>query len=81
MMGGLRYVAIVSRFKEYQLTGDSKTGCQYDVQSGFAIMSEGYTDLCPVGVFLSVGIWLVFLRDKYVIGGFSHVISFNRKSW
>ncbi|MBG0753215.1 hypothetical protein Q7O_002675 [Pectobacterium carotovorum subsp. carotovorum PCCS1] len=43
-------------------------------------MSERYADLCPVRVFLSVRIGLVFLRDKYVVGRFSHAISFNKVS-
>lgn len=80
MLGSLRGIAIVFRLKEHQLTGDSNAGCQYDIQSGFAVMSERYADLCPVGVFLSVGIGLAFLRDKHVIGRFSHAISFHKKS-
>ena len=81
MLGCLRYVAIVSRFKKHQLTGDSNAGRQYDVQSRFAVMSERYADFCPICVLLSAGIGLAFLRDKHVIGRFSHTISFNKKSW
>jgi len=60
VLGGLRYVAIVSRFKKHQLTGDSNAGRQYDVQSRFAVMSERYADFCPICVLLSalVSGWL-----------------------